>query len=216
MSDERRTPRIPPRSAAEAPSASALLDDVLERQRAAAEAPTEPPTRPAGPLIGECVDDRHPVLRGRVRVRIPGDEGEPRWLPTLQGLALRVGDRVLLVRPGNGEEWIVTGVIDGFAARPRIEPTIAARLELRQDEALSIVSADGQPLVELSAGPGAPASASSRQTSASSSPASWCSGPTTSSSRRPRARSRSSRATTSSSAARSSASTEGARGILVR
>ncbi|MCA9635347.1 MAG: hypothetical protein KC420_04870 [Myxococcales bacterium] len=156
MSDERRTPRIPPRSAAEAPSASALLDDVLERQRAAAEAPTEPPTRPAGPLIGECVDDRHPVLRGRVRVRIPGDEGEPRWLPTLQGLALRVGDRVLLVRPGNGEEWIVTGVIDGFAARPRIEPTIAARLELRQDEALSIVSADGQPLVELSAGPGGP------------------------------------------------------------
>ena len=71
------------------------------------------------PCMGECVDDRHPTLQGRVRVRWTDATGGPRdrWVPTLQGVAVREGDRVLLVTMAHEDEPVVTGVIDGFAAR---------------------------------------------------------------------------------------------------
>lgn len=135
------------------PDVSAELEDLL----------TAPMTRRApvpaagGCLIATCVDDRHPALIGRVRVQIDDDPDERRpWVPTLHGLAVRVGDRVLMVRPGNGDEWIVTGVIDGFARRPEVAKAAAARLELKSDEALQVVSSAGQPLVEVSQGAAGP------------------------------------------------------------
>jgi hypothetical protein len=108
---------------------------------------------PAAPtcLIGECIDARHPTLQGRIRVKFSaaGHEHE-RWLPTLQGLPVRVADRVLMLQPGNSEEWIVTGVVDGFATRPRPELSERARIELSRDEAVNVVSSEGKPLVEIS------------------------------------------------------------------
>lgn len=102
-------------------------------------------------LIGECVDARHPSLQGRVRVKFTaaGHEHE-RWVPKLQGLPVRVADRVLMLQPGNVEEWIVTGVVDGFATRPRPELAERARIELQRDEAVHVVSSEGKPLVEIS------------------------------------------------------------------
>jgi hypothetical protein len=134
----------------EDPPETATLDELL----AAPEPRREPVAAGMTCVVAECIDDRHPTLSGRVRVRIVDTSGrsEETWVPTLQGLPVRAADRVLMIRPGNGEEWIVTGVIDGFAARPKIEKTAAARLELRSDESVQVVSASGVPIIEVSQG----------------------------------------------------------------
>jgi hypothetical protein len=104
-------------------------------------------------LIGECVDDRHPTLRGRVLVRIAASTGSDveQWLPTLQGLSVRAGDRVLLCKPANWSEAVVTGVVDGFARRPRPESRAVATLKVRADEVLRVVDHNDQALAEIAA-----------------------------------------------------------------
>jgi hypothetical protein len=93
------------------------------------------------------------VLLGRVRVRWDGGEA---WMATLQGLPVRRRDRVLITRPENSAAFVVTGVVDGFARRPELAKREATRLELRADEAVRIVGADGRELLEISAGPNGP------------------------------------------------------------
>jgi hypothetical protein len=134
----------------EEPPETATLEELLS----APEPRREPVATGMTCVVAECVEERHPTLSGRVRVRIvdPSGHSAEAWVPTLQGLPVRAADRVLMVRPGNGEEWIVTGVIDGFAARPRVEKTAAARLELKSDESVQVVSASGVPLIEVSQG----------------------------------------------------------------
>lgn len=109
-------------------------------------------------LVGECVDDCHAVLQGRVLVRFggPGVAEREVWVPTLKGLPVRLADRVLLVRPDNGEEWIVTGVVDGFARRPVMAKQDVALLELKLDESVKVVSSEGHALVEISRGEAGP------------------------------------------------------------
>jgi hypothetical protein len=111
-----------------------------------------------GPLVAECIDCNHPTLRGRVLVAWTDAAGRSaeRWVPTVQGLPIRAGDRVLLIRPENWAEPIVTGVVDGFARRPEIERTDAATLRLQGDERVRIDAADGQPIAELHAGAAGP------------------------------------------------------------
>lgn len=108
------------------------------------------PSGTAGCLVGECIDPRHPALVGRVRVRWPTPEGgtEERWMPTLQGLPVREGDRVLVMQPSNWNEPVITGVLDGFARRPEVPKEEAARLELQRDEAVRVAASDGTPLLE--------------------------------------------------------------------
>ncbi|MCA9607956.1 MAG: hypothetical protein KC619_20240 [Myxococcales bacterium] len=136
-----------PTNEVEAPSA---LDEMLE-----APAPEPAPLLPvpgiATCLVGEIVDDRHPSLRGRVRVRWTDLEGQlfEKWLPTFQGLPVRVGDRVFLMQPANWPEMVVTGVLDGFARRPEVERDEKASLELKRDEALRIRSQSGEDLLEV-------------------------------------------------------------------
>lgn len=102
-------------------------------------------------LVGECVDATHPTLRGRVRVRVEDTTGEVTegWLPTLYRLPVRVADRVLVARPGNWDEAVVIGVLDGFARRPEMPLREGASLELATDECLRIRSEDGTDLVEV-------------------------------------------------------------------
>lgn len=140
---------------ADVPAAKSILEDLLDapqerRAPASASATTC--------LLGECVGDRHPTLQGRVRVRLadPGGPEREVWVPTLQGLPVRVADRVLLMRPANSDEWIVTGVVDGFARRPEVAKSDAARLELRLDEAIRVVSSEGHELLEISRGQAGP------------------------------------------------------------
>jgi len=110
--------------------------------------------RPAGAtesLIGEIVDTEHPALRGRVRVRWRDLEEQTfeQWLPTLQALPVRVSDRVMMVRPSNFREFVVTGVLDGFARRPEPARSAAAAIEVKRDQVIRIRNQAGEGLVEI-------------------------------------------------------------------
>jgi|GEM_PF-1060028 len=102
-------------------------------------------------LLGECVSTDHPTLKGRVLVKWlePGGETTEKWLPSLQNLAVRKHDRLLLIKPENGHEMIVTGVVDGFAKRPEVVRQSAAHMALEPDESIRITSKDGDQLLEL-------------------------------------------------------------------
>jgi len=124
-----------------------LLGELAER--------TEPaPTAGEGALVGECVDDRHPTLLGRVEIRVQSKACAPvdTWLATLRGVTVRVGDRVLLQRAANWPEPVVVGVLDGFEARPIPARTAAGTLELRADETVLVLDSRGRPLLEIGDG----------------------------------------------------------------
>jgi hypothetical protein len=101
----------------------------------------------SGPVVGECLDERHSATAGRVLVRwIFGAEAQERWLPTLSGLTIRTGDQVLLLQPANWSEPLVVGIVAG-AARP--ESTVLPTVTLQPNQALQIVGPTGHRLVEV-------------------------------------------------------------------
>jgi len=134
-----------------------LLDDLLQKRpapTAAAESlVTDVGTRITGaaPIVGECIRTDHPTLTGRVLVRIHGsDESATElWLPTLQGLAVRPGDRLIVVNPSNHPEPVIVGVLDGFALRPEPRRETTATITLQPDERILVTAASGQDLLEV-------------------------------------------------------------------
>lgn len=134
-------------------SRSKTVSEVIELDALLA-TPAVSPEAPTGPLVGECLDATHPTLVGRVLVRwtTPDGRDERAWLATLHALPVRVGDRVMFQRPANWPEPVVTGVIDGFAARPEPARATAAALTLQRDEALRVVDVRGAALVEVVSG----------------------------------------------------------------
>jgi hypothetical protein len=101
------------------------------------------------PVVGLCLNDRHPALAGRVLVRIQaGGREQELWLATLAQLSVRRDDRVLVIQPGNWPEGLVVGVIDGLRAHPAQAHPVAA-LTLRQDEVLEVCAHDGAPLLSI-------------------------------------------------------------------
>jgi len=139
-----------PASASASPKAS-LLDEVVAASPAAFAIQGADMSKP---MVGECLDTQHPTLQGRVLIRWHETTGanSEQWVPTLQGLPVRVADRVLLLRPANWPEPVVIGVVDGFTRRPEMAKTPAAAIELKNDESLQVTSQDGVPLVEVSHG----------------------------------------------------------------
>ena len=141
------TPEPSPSTAAgfePAPAAALPLVDLIAAATVAA------PGRVSGVVVGECVDDRHPQLPGRVLVRIAGNDGSAQelWVACLVHSPVRRADRVLLLQPGNWPEPVVVGVLDGL--RPRAAPTTtAATLDLRRDELVELRDHTGAPLVTI-------------------------------------------------------------------
>jgi hypothetical protein len=134
----------------DAPAAAALGDPTsgagLVEQIVAA---TRSAGGPSQPLVGLCLDERHPALAGRVLVRIQaGGREHDLWLATLAQLTVRRDDRVLVIQPGNWPEGLVVGVIDGLRAHPAQSHPVAA-LTLRPDEVLEVRAHDGAPLLSL-------------------------------------------------------------------
>lgn len=127
------------------------LEEMLEAEPTPAPSSVLQPAGATDSLVGEVVDDKHPSLRGRVRVRWQDLEGQTfeKWLPTLQGLPVRVADRVLMLRATNWTEYVITGVVDGFARRPEVERDTKAQLELKRDEAIRVRSPEGEDIVEV-------------------------------------------------------------------
>jgi hypothetical protein len=128
---------------------SVELDALLAEPAARASANTGEAT---GPLVGEIVDTHQPHLPGRVFVRWAIDATETReaWLHCTTQVIARRSDRVLLVRPANFGEWIVTAVLTREPAS--VVPQtgeVASRVVLDANEALRIDASDGTPLVEI-------------------------------------------------------------------
>jgi len=126
-------------------SPSDLFEKILEAT------PSRSPWPVGEPFVAECTDAHHPTLQGRVRIRWNGaqPDGVETWVPTLHGQALRKGDRVLVQLPHGTNEPIVIGVIDGFLPRPEPDRTVAARIEVKQDETLQVCTQEGLPLIEI-------------------------------------------------------------------
>jgi hypothetical protein len=110
------------------------------------------------PMVGECVDHRHPTLIGRALIRWVDAAGAvvERWLPTLHGVTVRVADRVLLIWPANWAEPLITGVVDGFASRPEPQRAAGASLALRPDETIRVTTDDDACLLEVYRGESGP------------------------------------------------------------
>ena len=124
-----------------------LLDEIIGAPTSSVPAPDAG----AEPLVGKCLDARHPSLlgRGRIAWRRPGGGEVQRWLPTLTGVVLREGDRVVLAQPANFDEPIVMGVLDGFTPRPEAEAPRGPSLVLERDELLRVTTAEGRVLLEI-------------------------------------------------------------------
>jgi hypothetical protein len=107
--------------------------------------------------VAEVLGDHHPDRVGRVQVHWQTPQGPvSRWVPTLWGLPIRCGDRVLLQQPGNWPEPVVVGVVDGFTARPPRTSQAAATLDIRTDQHVEIVGSRGRPLLAVHEGPSGP------------------------------------------------------------
>lgn len=108
--------------------------------------------------VGECVDDRHPAVDGKLLIAYPRFDGcvQERWLASMQGLRVRAGDRVILVRPGNWPEPVIVGVLCGVdeETEPRMRSGPTVRLD--EHDTLQVAGADGSPLVEISRGQSGP------------------------------------------------------------
>jgi hypothetical protein len=114
-----------------------------------AEAPPVGVGVPRTSLVGECIDARHPLLAGRVRVRWATPEATlERWLPTLRGVAVQEQDRVLLLETSAESDPIVVGVIDGCAPR-ETEQRPSSSLVLAADDVFTVRAENGTPLLEI-------------------------------------------------------------------
>ena len=89
-----------------------LTEDMETR---AAVQPTMDDTADPLSLVGDVLERSSPDFPGRVLVRWRGLDGALNecWLLAVRGLALDKGDLVLLHRPGNWPEWLVTHAITG-------------------------------------------------------------------------------------------------------
>lgn len=114
---------------------------------------------PQGTSIGVCVEGQHPTLQGRslVRWRDAAGERHEAWIPRLRELRPSRGDRVLLGHPGNHDEPVVMGVLDGLGRRAAPPPTEdGPMVRLAPHEALRVADADGTPLLEIRSTEGGP------------------------------------------------------------
>jgi len=135
------------------------LRAVPQREEQATPSPaSHEPNGPPPALIGECLNNAHPTLLGRALVRWSDGRGstQERWLPTLMTVTVRASDRVLLLLPGNSDEPVIIGVLDGFAQRPAAAVHGGPTLELQQDEVVRVQDSNGVALLELASTPEGP------------------------------------------------------------
>jgi hypothetical protein len=104
-------------------------------------------------LVGEVADTHHPDLKGHVFVSWRNDEGKitERWLQCVGHVAPRKGDRVLLEKPLNWPELLVSAIVEGVAGSPSegMREGDSKVLELQQNERVRVVDAQGKALVDI-------------------------------------------------------------------
>jgi hypothetical protein len=85
-------------------------------------------------LVGDVLDSSPLASSGHVIVRWRGTEGllNECSLPVVKGLAVDNGDLVLLQRPDNWPEWIVTSVVEGRSHQ--LSPQLEAKVDGKRIE----------------------------------------------------------------------------------
>ncbi len=102
-------------------------------------------------LIAEIIVEKHPVLEARSLVSGNDQHGIAFecWVNHLHGLVLRSGDTVLLQRPGNSDEPLITGIVESTQPAHRQIHRLGGELSLNADEALRITDHNGKPLLDI-------------------------------------------------------------------
>lgn len=107
----------------------------------------------SGALVGVCIGDDHPTLSGRCLVHWRDSEGgHEKWLPCLSGVKPEVHDHLLVLQADNAGEPIVVGVVDGLREKEERGPVPGPAVQLKAEEALHVLGADGTPLLEVRQG----------------------------------------------------------------
>ncbi|MEM9695644.1 MAG: hypothetical protein AAGA56_24080 [Myxococcota bacterium] len=106
-------------------------------------------TTSGGTLVAEVTDTHHPHRSGRVLAKWVDGEGDEQehWLVREASVHPEVGDRVMITRPANWNEWIVVGILAKSERRSPSEDRAAVRLEA--GTSVRVESATGEPLFEL-------------------------------------------------------------------
>lgn len=131
---------------------SSPLDPILEGHVSSKRERQElTPANGEGLFIGQCQNDRHPSINGRVLIAWEDGNSETseHWVPTIQGLAVRKLDQVLLQQPLNWPEPVVVGVLDSCSARNTPDYKAGPTIDLKTDESVRIISNNGSPLLEI-------------------------------------------------------------------
>lgn len=121
-----------------------------------------PPPADGRTLVGEVLDTHHPHRPGRILVRwTDGDQSTyEHWLARAAHSPVGVGARVLLCRPANWPEWVVTTTLTETGTTPRAQDAHGAqgtekadepftRMRVEAGEVVRVESASGQLLFEL-------------------------------------------------------------------
>lgn len=151
-------PARPPAAVTDTPATASgpSLEGLLLRER---RTPSDAAPPVQAPFVGLCVDSCHPDLRGRALIRWTARgsaHAEEQWLPCLQSLALREGDRVMVTALSNLDEPVVIGVLDGVMSHRNAPAMSAHSIVLGADERIRVHAADGTPLVEIGPAVGGP------------------------------------------------------------
>lgn len=108
-------------------------------------------------LVATVVVDTHPVMSARVLVT--GTDSKNRkfedWLPCLEGLNVKARDKVLIQRPANTLEPVVTGIVESSHSHRR-QAHSAHSLSLKHNEALTINDHHGKAIIEIVSGDNGP------------------------------------------------------------
>lgn len=120
----------------------------------------QPPTPSSSDsVVGQVVDTHHPHRPGRicVRWRDASMATQEHWLAYSASMRPEVGRHVILSRPSNWSEWVVTSMLSQArtegASKPALDPDtqeLGTRLvRLEESEAVRIETAQGELMFEL-------------------------------------------------------------------
>lgn len=111
----------------------------------------------ADSVVGEVVDTHHPHRPGRICVRWRDATGAEHvhWLPYNTGLRFNIGQRVVIARPSNWPEWLVTASLSQaweqgpIQENPEDEDSSVTTIRLEESETLRVQNARGETMFEL-------------------------------------------------------------------
>jgi hypothetical protein len=112
-------------------------------------------------LVGDVVDTHHPELKGYIFIRWLDATGTTleRWLQCVAGTAPLKGDRVLLLKPANWPEMVVTAVLETPRSdrQPQGLGESGPSWELGKNEHLRVIDNNGNALMDIFSTPQGPA-----------------------------------------------------------